>query len=126
MLSDLAGIYTCSTPGTRLAFNVVHDVTRREYGGGGGYTDEGSHEMLIENNLVYRCQDGALFVHHSRDITARNNIFALTQNAAIDRGGIGGGGATWKRNLIYCLKEKAVGEYGSARLDRKVCAFNKN
>lgn len=126
MLSDLAGIYTCSTPGTRLAFNVVHDVARRDYGGWGIYTDEGSHEMLIENNLVYRCQDGALFVHHSRDITARNNIFALTQHAAIDRGGIGGFELTCERNLVYCLIGKAVGDYGSAHLGRDVCAFNKN
>jgi hypothetical protein len=28
MLSDLAGIYTCSTPKSRVAFNIVHDVTR--------------------------------------------------------------------------------------------------
>ena len=88
--------------------------------------NELSHEMLIENNLVYRCQDGALFVHRSRDITARNNIFALTQNAAIDRGGIGGFELTCERNLIYCLKGKAVGEYGRAHLGRNVCAFNKN
>jgi len=37
VLSDLAGIYTCSTPGSRIAYNVVHDVTRREYGGWGIY-----------------------------------------------------------------------------------------
>ena len=42
MLSDLAGIYTCSTPKSRIAFNVVHDVTRRDYGGWGIYPDEGS------------------------------------------------------------------------------------
>jgi hypothetical protein len=126
MLSDMGGIYACSTPGSRIAHNVVHGVSRRDYGGWGIYTDEGCHEMLIENNLVYRCQDGALFVHHSRDVTARNNIFALTQNAAIDRGGIGGFELTCERNLIYCLKGKAVGDYGSAHVGRNVCAFNRN
>ena len=35
MLSDLAAIYTCSSPGTRIRYNLVHDVSRREYGGWG-------------------------------------------------------------------------------------------
>jgi hypothetical protein len=126
MLSDLAGIYTGSTPGTRIAFNTIHDVARRDYGGWGIYTDEGSHQMLIENNLVYRCQDGALFVHHSRDITAVNNIFALSQQVAIDRGGIGGLELTFERNLVYCLQGKAVGDYGSAHMSPAVCRFNRN
>ena len=77
MLSDLAGIYTCSTPGTRIRYNLVHDVSRRDYGGWGIYPDEGSHDILIQKNLVYRCQDGALFAHHNHNITAENNIFAL-------------------------------------------------
>ena len=47
MLSDLAGIYTCSTPGTRIRYNLVHDVSRRDYGGWGIYPDEGSHDLLI-------------------------------------------------------------------------------
>ena len=80
MLSDLAGIYTCSTPGSRIAYNVVHDVVRSEYGGWGIYPDEGSHDLLIQKNLVYRCQDGALFAHHNRDVTAENNIFALNRH----------------------------------------------
>ncbi|MEO8268318.1 MAG: right-handed parallel beta-helix repeat-containing protein [Aureliella sp.] len=64
MLSDLAGIYTCSTPTSRIRFNVIHDVIRRDYGGWGIYADEGSHELLIQKNLVFRCQDGGLFAHH--------------------------------------------------------------
>ena len=101
MLSDLAGIYTCSTPGSRIRFNVVHDVARRDYGGWGIYPDEGSHDLLIQKNLVYRCQDGALFAHHNRDITAENNIFALNRGAQIERGGIGGFELTCRRNLFY-------------------------
>ena len=71
MLSDLAGIYACSTPKTRVAFNVVHDVARRDYGGWGIYPDEGAHDLLIRQNLVYRCRDGALFAHHSRESAVR-------------------------------------------------------
>jgi len=126
MLSDLAGIYTCSTPGSRIAYNIVHDVVRREYGGWGIYTDEGSHDLLIQKNLVYRCQDGALFAHHNHNITAENNIFAFNHAAQVDRGGIGGFELTCRRNLIYYLEGKAVGDYGSGNCGRDVCVFDRN
>ena len=112
MLSDLAGIYTCSTPKSRVAFNVVHDVTRRDYGGWGIYPDEGAHDLLIRQNLVYRCQDGALFAHHNREITAENNIFALNRGGQVERGGIGGFELTCRRNLFFYTEGKAVGDYG--------------
>lgn len=126
MLSDLAGIYTCSTPGSRIAYNVVHDVVRREYGGWGIYADEGSHDMLIQKNLVYRCQDGALFAHHNHNITVENNILAFNRTAQVDRGGIGGFELTCRRNLIYYLEGKAVGDYGGGHCGRDVCAFDHN
>jgi hypothetical protein len=105
---------------------VVHDVARRDYGGWGIYTDEGSHDTLIQKNLVYRCQDGALFVHHSRSITAENNIFALNRITQVDRGGIGGFELRFERNLVYYLEGKAVGDYGSRHCGRDVCAFDRN
>ncbi len=126
MLSDLAGIYTCSTPGTRIRYNLVHDVARRDYGGWGIYPDEGSHDLLIEKNLVFRCQDGALFAHHNRNITAENNIFAFNRAAQVERGGIGGFELTCRRNLVYYTEGKAVGDYGSRRCGRDVCAFDRN
>ena len=106
MLSDLAGIYTCSTPDSRIAHNVVHDVSRRDYGGWGIYPDEGSHDLLIQKNLVYRCQDGALFAHHNRNITAENNIFAFNRAAQVDRGGIGGFELTSGATLSITTKGK--------------------
>ena len=126
LLSDLAGIYTCSAPNSRIAYNVVHDVTRREYGGWGIYPDEGSHDLLIQNNLVYRCQDGALFAHHNRDITAENNIFAFNGTAQVERGGIGGFELTFRHNLVYFREGKAVGDYGSGPSGTDVCAFDRN
>ena len=126
MLSDLAGIYTCSTPGSRIAYNLVHDVVRREYGGWGIYPDEGSHDLLIRKNLVYRCQDGALFAHHNHDITAENNIFALNRTAQVERGGIGGFELTCRRNLIYYVEGKAVGDYGGGNCAPDVCLFDRN
>jgi hypothetical protein len=126
MLSDLAGIYTCSTPGSRIAFNIIHDVTRREYGGWGIYPDEGSHDLSIENNLVYRCQDGALFAHHNHDITVENNIFAYNRSAQVERGGTGGFELTFRRNLVSYLEGKAVGDYGGGSFRPEVCRFDRN
>jgi hypothetical protein len=126
VLSDMGGIYACSTPDSRIAYNVVHDVVRRDYGGWGIYPDEGCHDLLIEKNLVYRCQDGALFAHHNRNITARNNVFALSRGAQVERGGIGGFELTCRRNLIYYREGKAIGDYGSAHCGRDICAFDRN
>ncbi len=126
MLSDLAGIYTCSTPGSRIAYNIVHNVSRRDYGGWGIYPDEGSHDMLIQKNLVYRCQDGALFAHHNKNITAENNIFALNHTAQIERGGIGGFELTCRRNLVYYDRGRAVGSYGARHIGTDRCLFGRN
>jgi hypothetical protein len=82
--------------------------------------------MLIEKNLVYRCQDGALFAHHNRNITAENNIFAFNRTAQIERGGTGGFELTCRRNLICYLEGKAVGDYGRAHCGRDVCTFDRN
>jgi hypothetical protein len=126
MLSDLAGIYTCSTPSSRIRFNVIHDVVRRDYGGWGIYPDEGSHDLLIQKNLVFRCQDGGLFAHHNRDVTAENNIFALNQVAQVERGGVGGFELTCRRNIFFFSEGQAVGDYGSTKSGRDVCAFDDN
>jgi hypothetical protein len=126
VLSDLGGIYTCSTPGTRIRYNLVHDVSRRDYGGWGIYLDEGSHDLLVQKNLVYRCQDGALFARHNRRVTAENNIFALNRTAQVERGGRGGFELTFRRNLVYFREGKAVGDYGGGRCGRDVCAFDHN
>ena len=126
MLSDLAAIYTCSTPASRIRFNLVHDVSRRDYGGWGIYPDEGSHDVLIEKNLIYGCQDGALFAHHNRNIKAENNILALNRAAQLERGGIGGFELTFRRNLVYYKDGSAVGAYGDEHSGRDVCAFDRN
>ena len=106
------GSTPAARPARRIRYNVVHDVSRRDYGGWGIYPDQGSHDLLIQKNLVYRCQDGALFAHHNRNITAENNIFAFSRQAQIERYGIGGFELTCRRNLIYYQEGNAMGASG--------------
>ena len=78
LLSDMGGIYTLGqAQGTRIRFNLFHGVTCRNYGGWGIYPDEGSTDLLIENNLVYRCNTAGFHQHFGKRNVVENNIFAF-------------------------------------------------
>ncbi|MFP5276872.1 MAG: right-handed parallel beta-helix repeat-containing protein [Acidobacteriota bacterium] len=90
MLTDMGCIYTLGVqPGTVERNNICHDVSRSvsllyPLGGWGIYLDEGSSDILIEDNIVYRTEDPCFMLHTAaNDDIVRNNVFAYGKHDQI-------------------------------------------
>ncbi len=95
---------------------MIHDVKARAYGGWGIYPDEGSSEIVIEDNLAYRCNSAPFFAHINRDITVRNNIFAFGEGCQVERAGAHPGPEreyAFQRNIVNYLQGQLVGYWDS-------------
>lgn len=83
-LSDMGGIYMLGVqPGTVIRGNLIHDVERASYGGWGIYLDEGSSEMLVENNVCHDLSSQPFHTHYGRANLVRNNIFAFGRDSQV-------------------------------------------
>jgi hypothetical protein len=83
-LSDGGGIYTLGRqPGTVLSGNRIHDVPlnlgRAE--SNGMFIDEGSSDILIENNTIYHIERSPIRFHRAEHDTIRNNRLVCAPGA---------------------------------------------
>ena len=74
-LSDMGAIYNLGvSPGTVIRRNLIADVQSRGYGGWGIYLDEGSTDVVVEQNAVFGVRTGTFHQHYGRDNLIQHNL----------------------------------------------------
>lgn len=78
VMSDMGGIYTLGVqPGTVIRGNLIHNIIKKNYWGNGIYLDQGSSNIVIEDNIIYNVSTHGIAQHYGRENLIRNNIIAF-------------------------------------------------
>ena len=119
LLTDMGAIYNLgASPGSRIVNNLIHDIS-----GTGIYPDEGSAQVLIENNIAYRTLNGGFGLHYGKDNIVRNNIFAMSYLNQVVRGRNEAHRAfTFENNIVYYDHGNAMASGNQGKFDD----FDKN
>jgi hypothetical protein len=107
----MGAVYTLGvSPGTVIRNNLIHDVDANRYGGWGIYNDEGSTHILVEYNVVHDTKFAGYDLHYGREITVRNNVFALGRIDQLNRTSVEPHKSLYfENNIVYWTTGRLLG-----------------
>lgn len=119
VLSDMGGIYTLgNSTGTVIHHNIFDHIESFTYGGWGIYFDEGTTNIVAENNLVHHVKSAGFHQHYGRDNIFRNNILAFGKNDQVMRTRSEPHKSfTFEHNIVYFSTGNLLGSNWSGTLE---------
>jgi len=117
-LSDGGCVYHLGrSPGTVIDHNVCNGVNSAGYGGWGLYTDQGSSNVTITNNIVHSTKSASFHQHFGTDNLIANNVFAFPDRWAC--AGAGGCDNAAVRSSQHA-PGSGLGEHSSFTFERNI------